>query len=517
MALHALVIGIDYENNDLINKLDYAVDDSSQMHKFLLGAGYESLHFTDLKAGSVRVVGALEAICKNLKSGDTFVFYFSGHGFENEFGQYLLPNDAHLWSIENGGGNAIALDFIEKATAIHGVKRILIIDACRKSLSRNKSVFGGSGGVTEKAIIAAVKNASKESSIAILCGCKKGSIASEFKGLKGSVFTQALLDIFENRRRAGEEIALPDIFKSVQERALELQENHSPLPGRQRPYFRGDFVVLLSASNEVDDSFSAKAGTWGKDSKPSMRADLLAMEAEQKKKREEILSKIMEQKRKADAEKNIPPEGGFTSLLEQPFARLPDESAEMVKKIIESTLPISCGQKETGKKADKMLQLILSDHKVWLQSDRKKESNRLTWKKLEPVLKAYREANLGHPDLSDANMKMADFSNCEMIKGVRFAGANLIAATFELSVLSEVDFSNCNMEITKCAGSTMNSCCFSRALLSFTDFRMASLTDCDFGTADIFYAKFDDAIIEPPDPESPLGLLEIAKQYRLFS
>ncbi|VGO15122.1 hypothetical protein PDESU_03702 [Pontiella desulfatans] len=260
MKKYALVVGIEtYKKRDFIQSLDYAVDDAERINNFLSAAGYRTKFLPGEKADNETISDHLERICKKIKSEDTFLFYFSGHGVQKENMQYILPYNADAWSLKNGGaGNALTLDEIASASCKPGVHRILIIDACRKPLEKGKTASGEFDGVSEKAIAGVLKQANKHSPLSILCSCYPGQCSYELQALEGGVFTHALERVFYQYRERGDRIDLPHITGPVRaEMARLLKEkagSHSQ-PFEQDPYITGGYAVILDGhpAYEVSD------------------------------------------------------------------------------------------------------------------------------------------------------------------------------------------------------------------------------------------------------------------------
>lgn len=184
-------------------------------------------------------------------SGDTFLFYFSGHGFQAENKQYVLPFDAQTWAITKGGGNAVAIDFIETATRIDGVERILIVDACRKPLEKGKDFQDEVDGVSSKAICGVVQHVPPTSPVSILYSCSPGQRSYEFEKLGGGVFTTALLQVFSQFAKNKLEISLQKIVDQVQGKVSEFLSEYSSQPLAQQPFIVGGKVVILHGVNPV--------------------------------------------------------------------------------------------------------------------------------------------------------------------------------------------------------------------------------------------------------------------------
>lgn len=260
MKKYALVVGIEtYKKRDFIQSLDYAVDDAERINNFLSVAGYKTKFLPGEKADNEAISDHLERICKKIKSKDTFLFYFSGHGIQKDNIQYILPYNADTWGLKNGGaGNALTLSEIASAIYKPEVHRILIIDACRKPLEKGKTVWGEFDGVSEKAITGVLKQANKHSPLGILCSCYPGQCSYELQSLEGGVFTRALERVFYQYRDRGDRINLPHITDPVRAemtRLLKEKAGSRSQPFEQEPYITGGYTVILDgrAVSEASD------------------------------------------------------------------------------------------------------------------------------------------------------------------------------------------------------------------------------------------------------------------------
>jgi uncharacterized caspase-like protein len=85
----ALVIGnASYRN---VRPLQNPVNDAQAMTKALRLAGFETILVED--AGKEQMEQALQTFRNRLLPGDVALFYYSGHGFQMEHQNYLVPID----------------------------------------------------------------------------------------------------------------------------------------------------------------------------------------------------------------------------------------------------------------------------------------------------------------------------------------------------------------------------------------------------------------------------------------
>lgn len=67
MAKYALVIGINYTNNEIIHRLNFAVNDAVAMKEYLLRSGYDDpVMLTESNATHAAITQHVELISKKL-------------------------------------------------------------------------------------------------------------------------------------------------------------------------------------------------------------------------------------------------------------------------------------------------------------------------------------------------------------------------------------------------------------------------------------------------------------------
>jgi len=84
MDFYALIIGINYDTNPLVNNLNYCEDDANSMESSLLNSGWEAAEIIKLLGPAATKAGienALNSIMSQAGAKDLVLVYFSGHGF----------------------------------------------------------------------------------------------------------------------------------------------------------------------------------------------------------------------------------------------------------------------------------------------------------------------------------------------------------------------------------------------------------------------------------------------------
>ena len=138
---HALLVGINQYTNPGCPPLQGCVTDANRMSNLLTtgGGGWTSStikKLTDASASRTAVLNALQTFANTAVSGDTFIFFQSSHGGQNE----LCAADANITAAELG-------TCLRQFKA--GVKVLCVIDSCFSGSLANKE--GGTGTAKARA------------------------------------------------------------------------------------------------------------------------------------------------------------------------------------------------------------------------------------------------------------------------------------------------------------------------------------------------------------------------------
>ena len=191
MTRKALLIGInEYSDVQKLPSLAYAEADATGLAKALCeDCGFE----TELLVGDKATRDSIESALLGVGEGDTFLFFFAGHG-QLQFGRYLLhPHDS------NANGMR-ALSFNEIATTWQhgfGFERVLaVLDSCR---NESRGARGGSGLDRESSeLIRAATRGMRW--VEILYSCGEGECSYEIEDLGHGLFTSCLLKSLQEQR-----------------------------------------------------------------------------------------------------------------------------------------------------------------------------------------------------------------------------------------------------------------------------------------------------------------------------
>ena len=152
----AVLVGIDKYQNDEISTLRYAVADTKAMQQALVQSGFPAQNVFTMTGDaqgpdaptSNNVIMRLDSLAGRVGPEDTFLFYFSGHGYQQAEGHFLATIDANPAIAETLERSTLPITTLKKLMARIPAKRaIFIIDACRNDPERGKS--GGQNTLTE--------------------------------------------------------------------------------------------------------------------------------------------------------------------------------------------------------------------------------------------------------------------------------------------------------------------------------------------------------------------------------
>ncbi len=177
----ALIIGV---NNYLnIGNLNYAVSDAELMKETLEGKGmFTTLLFTDNARvpSKYNIMKTLEEVNELSELGliKTFVFFFGGHGFQEEGKNFLAPTEINPKDIS---GTGISLDEVLKIidNVRKNAKVMVFLDACRNDPSNKKSVGSGFTDTDSKGL-------------GILFSTTEGDYSYEDPKIKHGIYTKYL-------------------------------------------------------------------------------------------------------------------------------------------------------------------------------------------------------------------------------------------------------------------------------------------------------------------------------------
>ena len=205
----ALLVGVDQYDSPEITPLSYSVADVSSVRDALtrqMGFPDDQVYMLtgDVPRGpgraeSVNVIKKLDALGRLVGPEDTFLFYFSGHGFQKGEGQHFLATvNADPESLETLQLTTVPLSLLrEKLKKIQARQAIFIIDACRTNPDKkgkgdgdNKQTAGFARDLKE----VAGSTAGGQAGTAVLFACSEGQRSWEWDEKGHGAFTYYMLE-----------------------------------------------------------------------------------------------------------------------------------------------------------------------------------------------------------------------------------------------------------------------------------------------------------------------------------
>lgn len=216
----AIVVGI---NNYPGNPLRGCINDASAFGAIMETHGNGDPNFSVKLYSDVPTAGKLlELLDKLFKSDDEAVlFYFSGHGFDNHLGTYLVTPDAAKMDV----GVAMS-DILVLANNSPAKNKIIILDCCHSGAMGTTPVIGNSASMINKGVT-------------ILTASKSDESAMEVNG--HGVFTNLLIDALQGGAADIRGDITPGSIYSYIDQALGYWE--------QRPVFKTNITEFISLRN----------------------------------------------------------------------------------------------------------------------------------------------------------------------------------------------------------------------------------------------------------------------------
>ena len=171
----ALIVGI---NNYPMAPLGGCINDASGLASIIATNGDGSPNFDVLLETDVSTKGDLKKLIVDLfkGDGDSALFYFSGHGYLNEIGGYIVTPDYKTYD-----EGVSMVEILEIANASKVRNKIIILDCCHSGKLGSPSISGGCAIIGE--------------GISILTASRDNESSMEVNG--HGVFTNLLLDALQ--------------------------------------------------------------------------------------------------------------------------------------------------------------------------------------------------------------------------------------------------------------------------------------------------------------------------------
>lgn len=231
----ALVVGInDYPKCPLSGCIDDAVQLASLLERHSDGSPNFSVRKVLSDSNEIKR-GTLKGEIDDLFSGDPEValFYFSGHGYLNSYGGYIVTPDFEKYD------EGVSMDDILKAANHSSAKnRIIILDCCHAGAMGSPSITEG-------------RFSELADGVTVLVACREKETAMESE--KSGVFTSLLLDALHG--------GSADLLGNVSPGSIYAYVDRALGPWAQRPVFKTNvsrFVSLRNVSPPIDPNILRK-------------------------------------------------------------------------------------------------------------------------------------------------------------------------------------------------------------------------------------------------------------------
>ena len=205
-----LFVGIDRYKNG-ITELKCAVNDAKGLSLAFSKAQFDTVDsLLNEDAHCETVLGRVEELVADLKQGDLFVFYFSGHGRQVEGTHYLVGPTARAAAqfVRRG---SVSIPELIAISDKPGINRLFILDCCRSNILADRAgdYSGEEDASRDISLCNALKQIPESAEILtplILNSCEPGKQAYEDNATRHGYFTRTLLN----------SIQCPDIYNFQQ-------------------------------------------------------------------------------------------------------------------------------------------------------------------------------------------------------------------------------------------------------------------------------------------------------------
>lgn len=264
----AILIGIDSYEDKSLAPLQFAVADAKLMENTLNDAGFDRVVLLTSDSSDpsqqpkrATILGRLAQMAELIKSEDTFLFYFAGHGFSDDKTRksYLTTSDCQSTLLkETGLPMELLQERMEQVKALH---RVFLVDACRNdpfkggragSNVRNKDL---SRDLIQAAAAAPPETSSNEQSgTAVLWACSLGERSWEVEEKGHGAFTYFVAEGLKNgtAREADGSVSPYSLISYVQD---QMEAWSLKMGKKQRPDWQSEgkakFPLMLSKPGPV--------------------------------------------------------------------------------------------------------------------------------------------------------------------------------------------------------------------------------------------------------------------------
>jgi hypothetical protein len=189
----AVLIGVNtYDDKSNYGQLSVCVKDAQVIQQQLIDGGFDAQHIRLLTDNTydlptrANILQTLKAVASATEPDDLLLFYYSGHGEEDNQGSYLVAKDGRHLVLPD---TAVSIERLETIMSEASARaKVIILDACHSGAN-----FGGKGPkCMSKEFIERVFKQAK--GMAILASCEQGQFSYEWFAKERSAFTYYLVE-----------------------------------------------------------------------------------------------------------------------------------------------------------------------------------------------------------------------------------------------------------------------------------------------------------------------------------
>lgn len=241
----AILVGVnEYEDKFHYGQLNVCAKDVHSVREHLIDGGFEQNRIRLLTDDSHELptrdntLVVLKAIAEVTEQDDLLLFYYSGHGDEDEGESYLvMRNGRHLVLSDTAVSISRIKEILSRAKAR---AKVIILDACHSGADIGKK---GPKKMSAEFIQRVFEQAE---GMAILASCKQGQVSYEWNSKECSVFTYFLLKALAGQADFDEKgfVTVQDVNRYVVDSVTEwaAQKNTSQTPTLQYTV-AGDIIL----------------------------------------------------------------------------------------------------------------------------------------------------------------------------------------------------------------------------------------------------------------------------------
>jgi hypothetical protein len=292
------------------------VHDATAVASALKTLGFEVILGTNLDKRGIDL--ALQKFARAAQAADSALFYYSGHGMQFRGVNYLMPIDAELEDEISVRYQMTSMDEVRAALNGSSGVKVMILDACRDNPLAEQLARSIAAKTREVAVVHGLSPIEKADGLLVAYSTQPGNIAEDGQG-HDSPFTTALLDHIEEPgveigtmfRRVSNDVYEQTSGRQVPEVSISLHSDYylneqetdlqawAKARGSNDPVRISDFIRRYPSSFYADDAKlrldqiernarQAQAERARAQREAALQAQIVAMEEEQRRTREEL-------------------------------------------------------------------------------------------------------------------------------------------------------------------------------------------------------------------------------------